>query len=439
MATKFALLFFAFTVAGSFAQSGFFGPISTKLKARDFAPNLAFTKVLHAASAVPWSVSNLSGAVTVLVFFPDTSHNLESVSRWNALIEEFGGKPVQFVWITAEKESSLLPWLKKHPVNGWVFHDPDGQTARLFGLERPQAVFIGADARIVGFGDMQPTEDTVNAVLEGRITTTPVAPTRVAMKAFFESRLVLLSAEPEPMFSAQDHKPDFAPSYRLHVSPTRHELGGGNFSGPDYWSLQDFDLGSLLSEITGVNRIRIELPAALEDGKRYDFAIVLPAPEKRENMCRLIQRGIEEQFHITETRENRLRDVYVVTAADGKLRASKASRLGGSSSLGYYYTETVSKGEDPDIEPIVGSRAVDIDAVSNIWMDGTIEEFCHLLESGLGRPVVNETGLNGKFQFRVKENKVPANDFVERLRDQLGLVVTRAQREVETVVFRPRE
>jgi uncharacterized protein (TIGR03435 family) len=100
----------------------------------------------------------------------------------------------------------------------------------------------------------------------------------------------------------------------------------------------------------------------------------------------------------------------------------------------------VPKGEDPDIEPLLGSRAaVDIAAVGNIWIDGTTEEFCHLLESGLDRPVVDETGLSGKFPFRVKGSEIPANDFLERLRDQIGLVVTRAQRNVEIVVVRPRE
>jgi uncharacterized protein (TIGR03435 family) len=324
----------------------------------------------------------------------------------------------------------------------WLgFHDRDGQTGRSFGLERPEAVIIGADGRIVGFCHMQPTEDMLDAVLDGRITTTPLAPTRAAMKAFIESRLVLLNAEPEPMFSAKDHKPDFPPSYRLHVSPTEQEQGGGNFSGPDYWNLEDFDLKSLLSEVTGVNPIRIELPAALDDGKRYDFAIVLPAPESNENMCRLIQQGVEEHFRITVMRENRLRDVYIVAAPDGKPRASKASRQSGfSSSMSYYYTEFVPKGEDPDIEPLLGSRAaVDIAAVGNIWIDGTTEEFCHLLESGLDRPVVDETGLSGKFPFRVKGSEIPANDFLERLRDQVGLVVTRAQRNVEIVVVRPRE
>ena len=63
-----------------------------------------------------------------------------------------------------------------------------------------------------------------------------------------------------------------------------------------------------------------------------------------------------------------------------------------------------------------------------------------MLETELDRPIVNETGLEGNFEFRVKEtqplkNLLPTHDFVERLRDQLGLIVTEEQRNVDTLVF----
>ena len=83
--------------------------------------------------------------MTVLVFYPDTSHNLQSVIRWNALVQQFAGKPIQFAWITGEQESSLLPWLQQHPVNGWVFYDPEGSTGRAYGMDIDAAVIIGAD------------------------------------------------------------------------------------------------------------------------------------------------------------------------------------------------------------------------------------------------------------------------------------------------------
>jgi hypothetical protein len=62
-----------------FEPTGIFGSVTAHLKARDLAPDLVFTKILNPPSAAPWSSANLSGQTTVLAFFPDTSHNLQSV------------------------------------------------------------------------------------------------------------------------------------------------------------------------------------------------------------------------------------------------------------------------------------------------------------------------------------------------------------------------
>ena len=56
----------------------------------------------------------------------------------------------------------------------------------------------------------------------------------------------------------------------------------------------------------------------------------------------------------------------------------------------------------------------------------------------LDRPVVNETDLKGEFQFRIEDSKGAENDFPERLRDQLGLVITPAQKSAETLVLEAR-
>jgi hypothetical protein len=42
--------------------------------------------------------------------------------------------------------------------------------------------------------------------------------------------------------------------------------------------------------------------------------------------------------------------------------------------------------------------------------------------------MVNETDLKGEFEFRVEDSKGAENDFLERLRDQLGLVINSALR-----------
>jgi uncharacterized protein (TIGR03435 family) len=70
-----------------------------------------------------------------------------------------------------------------------------------------------------------------------------------------------------------------------------------------------------------------------------------------------------------------------------------------------------------------------------VSIDGSADEFCHMLEAQLDRPVVNETNLAGEFAFRVESTKGAANDFLTHLRDQLGLVITPAQRNIEALVF----
>jgi len=76
--------------------------------------------------------------------------------------------------------------------------------------------------------------------------------------------------------------------------------------------------------------------------------------------------------------------------------------------------------------------------IRSVSIDGTADEFCHRLESVLDRPVVNETNLKDKFEFRVESNEDPENNFLQRLREQLGLVMMPDQRDVETLVFEPR-
>lgn len=66
--------------------------------------------------------------------------------------------------------------------------------------------------------------------------------------------------------------------------------------------------------------------------------------------------------------------------------------------------------------------------------NATIDDLCHCLEAHLDRPLIDETNIKGSFDFQVKD--AAAGDFIQRLRDQLGLVVTVAPRSVEMLVFR---
>jgi uncharacterized protein (TIGR03435 family) len=429
------LAFLAVAVSPGLGQVGLYGPVRVHLKAGDVAPDISFARMLSGPGAASWSQTDLTGQMTVVVFYPDTSHNLESVTRWNAVVEKFAGKPVQFVWVTGEKEDRLLPWLNEHPVKGWVFFDPEGKTGKAYGLELPAEVIVGADRKIVGFSrSMSPTEDQLNAALDGRITTAPQS--QATIKAFIANHMVLMDAEPPWMPRMNDDRPHFAPSYTLHVSIAKGE-GRSDSSSDEFLSMQGVGLKDAIERVYGVNPIRVHLPAALDDGKRYDFALVLPESVSREKMNELFEQGLLDHFHLTGRRENRLVDVYVVTAVPGRLppalKAQIRDGMGSVQSSGFGF-EFVS---DSDEVPTV-MKPVSLGAMSSLSAEGTVDFLCHELETSLDRPVVNETNLEGAFEFRVKSSEKEKNDFLERLREKTGLVISPGQRNVEVLVFEGR-
>ena len=59
-------------------------------------------------------------------------------------------------------------------------------------------------------------------------------------------------------------------------------------------------------------------------------------------------------------------------------------------------------------------------------------------EEILGGQVINETGLPGIYGFELKERVNTPEAFVELLRDEAGLLITRERREVPMLIVRQR-
>ena len=148
------------------------------------------------------------------------------------------------------------------------------------------------------------------------------------------------------------------------------------------------------------------------------------------------RQGVQAHFHVSATRETIALDAYVVTASNGKPPTVK--RRAGHISLGLssveFQVSRVAGEPDAFTDP---PKAVAIDTIRGISVEGTIDDFCRRLEATLDRPVVDETKLDGEFRFKVKASENEKNDFLDRLRDQLGLVIAPAQRNVEILALRP--
>ncbi len=156
-------------------------------------------------------------------------------------------------------------------------------------------------------------------MLEGRITHT--RPTQSNIKTFLQSNKVLLDAEPARMPRATDHRPRFTPSYTVHITPSEGEQNG-NASSNDFWVSQGVTVRNAIGLLYETNSVRVLLPPSLDDGKRYDIALLLPTPESREKMALRMEQGLQDYFHVTMQREMRLTDVYVVSVAPGRKPAA---------------------------------------------------------------------------------------------------------------------
>jgi uncharacterized protein (TIGR03435 family) len=247
----------------------------------------------------------------------------------------------------------------------------------------------------------------------------------------------LLQQEPRIVMPTEN-QPDFPPSYAVHIFPSTLDNGTGNFGGDSWQGFRGYDLRAIISEVYSTTPIRIELPASLEDGRRYDFSLVLPQRESRERMYGRFRQAVENYFHVGAARESRMMDVYVVTAPGGRKppAAGQQSEGGGNEMFSIEVALPARTGDGSDLEHL--PKKVSLSALSNISGEGSLEAFCNVLEPFVDRPVINETSLPGQFEFRVPANATANGDFLARLRNDLGLAIEPARRNVELLVFSPR-
>jgi uncharacterized protein (TIGR03435 family) len=133
-------------------------------------------------------------------------------------------------------------------------------------------------------------------------------------------------------------------------------------------------------------------------------------------------------------------DVYVLTAVDGPhpgLKHSDADAGGGFSSFSItQFAMTDPDGAPPTLEAFQARfptpeswreamTGASIDSIS--LSSGSMDLFCHALEEALGRPVVDETGLEGGYDIDFSGE---TGELVDRLQRELGLVLTPERRPV---------
>ncbi len=241
----------------------------------------------------------------------------------------------------------------------------------------------------------------------------------------------------------------------VHIQPTTKGVGEGSDTGGNrQWALEGFDLKAALSRVFGEDErlfpeSRIELPPSFDPRRRYDFVLVLASHETYQDRRHLMRSGIEAYFGVTIAHESQLTEVYVLSVVPGGHPAiTQSAEFDGGGGIGMSnvsfavpnvanepLTSESLQGRLPTWESwrqTMASSAITGISVSN----GSMSEFCDLLEEGLDRPVVDETGLTGHYDIDLPSRDPGGTDLAQRLRTELGLALTTSQREVTRLVVR---
>ena len=170
-----------------------------------------------------------------------------------------------------------------------------------------------------------------------------------------------------------------------------------------------------------MRRLLIDLPAALDGDDRYDLAVRSHSPAKED----LLLAALESHCRCQVTREDRAREVYVMTAPHGAGPSLVADPSG--EGIGAVSLERVMASGDP--------------AADHVWtaLSGqtSIAQLCDILQMALGRPVVDEI-LAGGYQMALAFPATDAAGIMAVVRDTLGLVLTPEIRTLPMLIVRAR-
>jgi uncharacterized protein (TIGR03435 family) len=296
----------------------------------------------------------------------------------------------------------------------------------------------------------------------------------------------LSAAAPAMPVTPPVRRPNLQPSRDLRISPATvpPDEGASGGSGSDFVEVRNATLKAVVSTLHEVSQARIEWPSSLDPNARYDFVLVLPRPESRETMIRLMREGIAKHFDLSISWEIRTKESDVLTAPAG-IRARRAPEPSnfefGSIGIGAARTGAFDIGAGAHRRPMEGRHPAvseglivreilslpmafadadqadeDIEQVlrrfrrqlmaplgASAWIGGieaslSIAELCETIEGGLDRPLVDETNLAGAYAISVHTEAATTADFLRAACERLGLVLTPGPRAVRTLIVRAR-
>jgi uncharacterized protein (TIGR03435 family) len=321
----------------------------------------------------------------------------DQIEHLNQLAERFASGPVVFLSVTDEDVGLVTRFLKDWPIMGWVGIDDRGETFRRYGIVgRPQTVLVDA-AGVV------------------RAVTSPAAVTASILEALIAGEPLGLPVRSEsPQGETLQALP--SPLFELLVRPAGPTSVTGYSPGalaskPGRFEAYGLTTRRLLAMAYGFPEDRVVAPPWCDEST-YDLVLASPSLKQDDSAerLRLARQVLGGAFQLSAIREVRPKEVYVLGAIPGRrhklVRSAFDSRvLGGKR----------------------GHMKVS---------GGTTQDLVRLLERELDRPILDETGLDGRYDFELRWEPQNPSSLMDSARSVFGLDLVPAVREMEHLVVK---
>jgi uncharacterized protein (TIGR03435 family) len=356
-------------------------------KAGEPAPALSAEVLLNAPEGASVAWGDLKGKVVVVEFWATwCAPCIASIPHLNDLAEKFQGKDVVFISLTSEPRRTVEPFLKRKPIKGWVALDTDDRAGEAYGVDSiPRTFIVGRDGKLLGETNPQALApehiaralrgEPLGLAPEDADDDRPRVPRKPAYAGGFRpGRFPAVRGGGDPL-------PD--PLLQIVVRPALDPKGGSSGGSDDNrqtWI--NADAAMVVREAYGrayrVPMSRVEVKARVPE-QRLDVAIWAPRGDILP-FRRLVEAGLGGPFRLSARTEERVTDILLLTTREaGPLKLTPTVSTGGS---------------------MMSSRR-DAGRTVATLINRTAGGLADILESRIGVPVFDDTGLTKGYDFEI--------------------------------------
>ena len=206
------------------------------------------------------------------------------------------------------------------------------------------------------------------------------------------------TGETQPTFEVASIKPSepITPGTRTRIGCT----GGPGTTSPGIWTCQNLPIGALITMAYDLRRYQFSPPDWMRLG-RFEISAKIPLGTTKEQFRLMQQNLLAERFKLVLHRESKEMPIYDLTVGKNGIKMKEAGppTEEGPTPDSVEQMPKFKMGKDGTAE-LIGPGLIGLNGhftwnAPNISMD----EFVVKLSDQVDRPVVNSTGLKGRYEF----------------------------------------